>query len=241
MRLHDFIKKTEKAENPKTLFTLLIQSAQDMGFDYVAYMTPNNSEFNARHRRENTKQYPPPFLETNFPNFWLQHYSDHHYQNSDPVLHYSSLAKEPFLWQDLYKRCELTDTQRLLLKEAEAAGLNNGFSIPLQDSKSALFIISFARKNALSAPSTHIQALTLRTVQFHKTYQKRLNIPNLTEKELECLRWIAKGKSSWEIGVILGTSETTINFHVREAMEKLNASNRSMAVMEALKFGLLKF
>ncbi|WP_199763242.1 helix-turn-helix domain-containing protein, partial [Bradyrhizobium guangdongense] len=45
--------------------------------------------------------------------------------------------------------------------------------------------------------------------------------------ERQCLRWVEEGKSSWEIGVILNVSLNTVNFHLKNAMRKLETSTRT--------------
>jgi len=62
---------------------------------------------------------------------------------------------------------------------------------------------------------------------------------SLTQRELECLTWTANGKTSWEIAVILGVSESTATFHLRNAGNKLKASNRAHAVAKAMHQGLI--
>jgi DNA-binding CsgD family transcriptional regulator len=61
----------------------------------------------------------------------------------------------------------------------------------------------------------------------------------LTKKEVECLRWCKEGKTNWEIGEILLISEKTVEFHLRNLMKKLGATNRMTAVMSAIKCGLI--
>ena len=61
----------------------------------------------------------------------------------------------------------------------------------------------------------------------------------LTERELTCLHWAAVGKTSWEMGAILGLSERTINFHVQNACQKLGVHSRQAAITLALQAGLL--
>ncbi|WP_225131446.1 MULTISPECIES: response regulator transcription factor [Bradyrhizobium] len=61
----------------------------------------------------------------------------------------------------------------------------------------------------------------------------------LSEREKQCLRWIDQGKSSWEIGVILNVSENTVNFHVKNAMRKLETTSRTQCVVKARRLGLL--
>ncbi|MEY9590815.1 DNA-binding CsgD family transcriptional regulator [Bradyrhizobium yuanmingense] len=61
----------------------------------------------------------------------------------------------------------------------------------------------------------------------------------LSEREKQCLQWIEQGKSSWEIGVILNVSENTVNFHVKNAMRKLETTSRTQCVVKARRLGLL--
>lgn len=62
----------------------------------------------------------------------------------------------------------------------------------------------------------------------------------LSPRETECLRWISLGKTSWETAAILGVSEHTVNFHVRNACSKLRVPNRQAAVAAALQAGIIK-
>lgn len=61
----------------------------------------------------------------------------------------------------------------------------------------------------------------------------------LTDREQQVLRWIAQGKSSWEIGHIIQCEECTVNFHCRNIMGKLNVSTRAHALIKAVGLGLL--
>jgi DNA-binding NarL/FixJ family response regulator len=55
----------------------------------------------------------------------------------------------------------------------------------------------------------------------------------LNDRELECLSWSGKGKTSPEIAAILGLSKRTVNFHIENACRKLNVSTRTEAVVKA--------
>ena len=52
----------------------------------------------------------------------------------------------------------------------------------------------------------------------------------LSGRELQCLEWVSRGKTSWEIGVILSLSERTVNFHILNACRKLNVYGRQAAI-----------
>lgn len=61
---------------------------------------------------------------------------------------------------------------------------------------------------------------------------------SLTPRETEVLRWTAEGKTSNEIAVIAGLSEHTVNHYVTLATQKLGCSNRTQAVVRAIRLGM---
>lgn len=60
-----------------------------------------------------------------------------------------------------------------------------------------------------------------------------------TKRETEVLHWLARGKSSWDIAMILRVAERTVNFHVANLMRKLGTANRVQTVAVALRRGLI--
>ena len=69
---------------------------------------------------------------------------------------------------------------------------------------------------------------------------ERINNTELTNREMEVLRLLAKGKSNKEIGLILKVTEGTVKFHVNNILTKLNVSDRTGAVITAFKRGLVR-
>jgi two-component system NarL family response regulator len=61
----------------------------------------------------------------------------------------------------------------------------------------------------------------------------------LTPRELEVLRLLARGCSNKEIGVALGIAEITAKIHVSHLLAKMGVLDRSQAVMEALRHGII--
>lgn len=75
---------------------------------------------------------------------------------------------------------------------------------------------------------------------------KRLGTPaqpspleDLTERELDVLRLLARGLSNKEIARSLGLSEGTVKVHVSNVLNKLGVSSRTQAAMAALEMGLV--
>lgn len=67
----------------------------------------------------------------------------------------------------------------------------------------------------------------------------RLTTPELTERELEVLKLIVAGQSNKEIGAALSITEGTVKVHVNNLLGKLGVSDRTQAVTEALRRGIV--
>jgi DNA-binding NarL/FixJ family response regulator len=61
----------------------------------------------------------------------------------------------------------------------------------------------------------------------------------LTPREVEVLRFVAKGMANKEIAHELGTASGTIKMHIQNILAKLDASDRTHAVTIALERGIL--
>jgi DNA-binding NarL/FixJ family response regulator len=68
---------------------------------------------------------------------------------------------------------------------------------------------------------------------------ERLGEEELTPRELEVLGFLRDGSRNKQIADKLGISETTVNFHIKNIVEKLNARDRTHALVIALRRGLL--
>lgn len=62
---------------------------------------------------------------------------------------------------------------------------------------------------------------------------------DLTARELEVLRLIRDGHRNKQIAERLSIAETTVNFHIKNLVDKLGANDRTHAVTIALRRGLL--
>jgi len=61
----------------------------------------------------------------------------------------------------------------------------------------------------------------------------------LSERERECLYWVAEGKTTDEVSTIISVSANTVNSYLGCAMRKLAAANRTMAVAAAIRGGII--
>ena len=62
---------------------------------------------------------------------------------------------------------------------------------------------------------------------------------NLTSREMQVLRGVAKGHTTKRLASDLGLAAPSIETHLRNIFKKLAARNRGEAVSSALKLGLI--
>lgn len=64
-------------------------------------------------------------------------------------------------------------------------------------------------------------------------------VPTLTERELQVLTGMGRGRSNAEIGRELFLSEDTVKTHARRLFRKLSASDRAHAVAKGFRLGMV--
>jgi DNA-binding response OmpR family regulator len=63
---------------------------------------------------------------------------------------------------------------------------------------------------------------------------------DLGDREVGCLTWAARGKTSAEIAQIIGTSKRNVDFHIENACRKLNVATRVQAAVKAVSGRLIE-
>ncbi|GBQ22713.1 helix-turn-helix transcriptional regulator [Gluconacetobacter sacchari] len=182
-------------------------------------------------------------VSTTYPRHWAEHYRDQRYDRVDPTIDPAHFWRTPYDWRQL-RRAEIP-AQRRMFAEFSDLGFKGGYSIPLPSSPASLFLIGVASQEpAISAKDK--TALVLAFSQYHHRYHEiasprpAADAPSLTERERECLLWVAQGKDTQDIGTILNISENTVKFHLRNAMAKLDCHNRVQTVVRAICHGLIQ-
>lgn len=64
---------------------------------------------------------------------------------------------------------------------------------------------------------------------------------SLTAGQRDCVLWAARGKTDWEISVILGISHETVIQHLKHARERYGVQKRAMLAVRALFDGSISF
>lgn len=241
MRLSDFIEKSNAATTPEEVVGLFRTAVEAFGFDRMALAAASSAAQTAYPARA-----AGPALAFNCPEDWVKHYLLKQYQEIDPVLLNAPFQRRPYRWSDIKRQTALSTKQRQMLQESEDAKVCNGLSIPLHGPAGESYVISLATDDHRFDSTPFEGQIHVLAIQFYVAYSTLASapgpdpaIPRLSHRERECLSWSAQGKSAWAIGMILGVSENTANFHIKSAMKKLGTTNRVQAVALAVRAGLI--
>lgn len=186
---------------------------------------------------------------TNQPLDWRQFYEENEVMYFDQVVLHCRNSMLPIHWKDIIKNSVPDDKN--VIKLASDFGLGEGVTVPLRANHGCLGLISFSNLKGATKLShestilaTYVSSLVadyINDIRNHVCEQQFGQVKsNLTLREQVCLAWVAEGKSSWEVAQIIGCSERTVNFHIQNASEKLNAFSRTQAVSKALLTGSIE-
>jgi DNA-binding NarL/FixJ family response regulator len=97
-------------------------------------------------------------------------------------------------------------------------------------------LISSIRKIINGENQLHPKATSHLLAQLsHKGKEERNLLAELTKREVEVLKEIAKGKSNKEIAASLFITEKTVKTHVSNLLSKLELADRTQAALFAVK------
>ncbi|PNE56898.1 LuxR family transcriptional regulator [Paraburkholderia fungorum] len=180
---------------------------------------------------------------SHYPQEWVRHYQRRDYASTDPVHRAAFFQSVPYRWHDI---AGLNKAELRLLDEAREAGLPAGLSIPLHQSDGSILLFNLSGPPHSVNDAINSRLAYLISAQFHFELHRLAQIPSrraahlLTPRQLECLTWVARGKTSAEIGEILGRSRYTVDYHIDLAMEALNIRSRTAAAVHATVLGIIK-
>lgn len=241
MRISEFIEQCNRETSPAAVLSLMQRAAGDFGFDRYAYCALTD---HGRYLPVNNPA-PAPAVALNYPRSWTDHYFAHRYQAIDPVIVNAPLMEGPFLWDWMGTRYHLSPRQKAVMEEAREAKLRDGVAVPVHGPCGSICLLTFAAGDGHPDAVRFLPRLTVLSMQFHLAYSEiaraegDLRLPDLSPRERECLQWLAKGKSRWEVGQILHISENTVRFHVKSALKKLDANSQTLAIVKALRYRLI--
>jgi LuxR family quorum-sensing system transcriptional regulator CciR len=238
-RVDAFIGGVSSAGSQGELRTILGDIAKELGFTHFALS----------HHVDLRNSSEPAIRIHNYPEEWERYYDRKQLGRSDPVHRACQMTLVGFAWSQLPRMIPLTRMDRAVLDAAAKQGLGNGFTVPAHVPGEVNGSCSFA--TPLDRP---MQAEHLATAQLvgafafeaarrlvKRDHQKQADPARFSDRERDCLIWIARGKSDSEIATILGISPETVHQYVKQARANYDAVSRSQLVARALFSGTISF
>jgi LuxR family quorum-sensing system transcriptional regulator SolR len=221
-------------ESEHEVFAKIASTTQKLGFEYCAYGIRTPVPISR----------PAVALFNNYSKEWQDCYRERRYIEIDPTVRHGLRSATPIVWSE-----EVFRLAPGFWEDARLHGLHFGWAQATRDANGVVGLLTLARsaeqitESELRANEERMTWLT----QFAHATMSRILAPKLlpelsvalTARETEVLRWTAEGKTSYEIGQILHIAERTVNFHIKNIIDKLGVSNKTQAAVKAGLLGLL--
>ena len=228
-----------ESENETAWSERLYAIARGLGFDQVLYGVVGSRG----------AKLESAFLRSNYSSAWRARYDADKLHYVDPTVGHCLASSLPIVWEPA--TFEGAPEQRAFYEEACGYGVRSGVTFPIHGPGGEFGVISFASDRlpdaAFNAQKSRFMAdLGLIRDYAFESAKKFMAAPaaaeappRLTPRELEVLRWVMAGKSSWEISRIKACSEATVNFHIANIRQKFGVGTRQQALVKAIALGLL--
>lgn len=174
---------------------------------------------------------------------WSIHYREREYLFSDSTVQHGLISKYPFFWSDQKERDRVNMVSKRMFDEAaNDFQLGDGLVVPIHDGDNSVSLVSIIGETPMKTDEVR-RGLGLAAVYLHgRALELKDSIKydapkgadrRVTKRQLDCLQWVAEGKSDWEISQILKISEFTVHNHVEGAKRVLGVNTRVQAVVAA--------
>ncbi|ADV14827.1 DNA-binding protein with HTH domain [Mesorhizobium australicum WSM2073] len=235
-----FLDTTNDVAESEQLFELLSAFALNFDCPWIAYgpLAPE--------QRVLKPTRPDSAMMWNYPDEWQERYLKMGYAKIDPLIKKGRKGVGPFRWSEVYTHESTTENERRVLDEAGTFGLKSGVTVPLHGPAGSFKLMCFAKSADCELENRAITYLQIAAVQFHLrvaklgTQRSSEHAYKISDRERECIHWISKGKTSGEIGTILGRSQNTVDFHVKNVMRKLDTTRRTALAAKAVELGIIE-
>lgn len=237
VEMHQLMKLVE-SKDETSWRAALFDVAHSLGFDSVMC-----AAVPSRHAGVDSS-----FVHSNYSLEWRKHYLSAKLYEIDPTVTHCRQSHLPLVWQpETFSQ----HRQIEMYEEASGFGIRAGVTFPMHGMNGEAGLVSFAT-DALPG-----EKFTDRLVHFMAdlslvrdyAFESALPfihgrtatepLPHLTKRELEVLKWVMAGKSSWEISRITDCAEATVNFHISNIRQKFNVNTRQQALVKAIALGII--
>lgn len=158
-----------------------------------------------------------------------------------PVNRHVLETDQPFFWTKTGKPGR--DAYRVV-RRPRGPGIH-GLQVPLFGHAGLIGAMSFGGTAVDSTVDARAALTLIATSAFHAALRlagpSAPSIPpNLSDREVQVMRWVASGRRQADIALMLGLSERTIENHLRRIRKRLGASSTAQAMHLVIRAGRLE-
>lgn len=184
---------------------------------------------------------------SNTPQAFLDAFNDASNAKRDPVHTHLMRSPAPLVYdQDLYVKAGAAD----LWEKQAPFGYRSGIAVSVHMPGYKRFLLGVDREAPLPKDPVKLNRMIadLQLLAVHaQDAASRLLVstrpddgkPKISDRQLEILRLSMEGKSAWVVGSLLGISENTVNYHMKQLFRVLDVSTKAHAVLKAMELGLI--
>lgn len=238
-RVGEFVEDLKAVGSPADLRENLADISKEMGFTHFALS----------HHVDMRNSSEPAIRIHNYPEEWERQYDRQQLGRTDPVHRACQTTALGFAWSQLPRMIPLTRRDHRMLEAAAKQGVSNGFTVPAHVPGEVNGSCSFTTARGRPLQAEHLATAQLvgafafeAARRLAKLDHQKLNDPaRFSDRERDCLIWVARGKSDCEIATILGISPETVHQYMKSARANYDAVSRSQLVAHALFSGTISF
>ncbi|HEY0179128.1 MAG TPA: LuxR family transcriptional regulator [Dokdonella sp.] len=188
-----------------------------------------------------------PYICGSSPAAWYTHHFQQGHGVADAVFAHCRTHTKPLLWNVDEPGSEAELSCPVFFRETADFGLRNGITVPVHGLGCRWGMLTVAGSQPMTrrASAQRIGDVALLASYLHEAGHRLACAAvdgepvHLTQREIECLRWTAEGKTGWEISKVLGISERTVVFHLENAARKFGVFGRRQAAARAIALQLI--
>jgi DNA-binding CsgD family transcriptional regulator len=221
-------------------------SSRDVGVAFANWISPwGYLAVSCGESRETPVGRTWEFFFNTWPIEWLLQYQKNDYVRHDLAPTIARLTAHPFTWREAMQGKEQSQAQIDFNKWVASLGVVDGFAVPIHYPGADFGLCVSVANHPIDDPN---ERLALHTASLF-AHQRCRTLGGLTEassvktlltpREIECLRWVLKGKSDTDIAKILCISHTTVHFHIERVKRKLGVKTRTQAAAMIVTLGYL--
>lgn len=181
-----------------------------------------------------------------YPESWVAVYNNKDFRRHLPVPDHIMKAGKPMRWYEAGDQAYRSPEEREFSARFRALGMPEGVGVPVYGPRNRDAYVSFGFDHPVGPQDEgKIQQLWAIAQAFHTRVCNVLGEAGeerveLSPREMEVMQWVALGKSSRDIGDILGISAETVKTYTRRIYDKLDAHDRLGATIKALQLDLIR-